>query len=92
MPEPVLPDCEVSTYFLETFVSTDESMDAWTIRLCDGLGLYLLDLMAQKGYRIVSGVTFSFPEPRGGVEYPAGLAVLRAEVEVQEFDIELPDD
>lgn len=92
MAETVLPDAEITTYFLETFVPTGETFDAMTQRIGDGTGMYLLDLMAQKGYRVVSGVTVSFPEPRGGIEYPDGLCVLRVEVEVQEFDIELPEE
>lgn len=85
MPETVLPDTEVTSYFLETLVPVS-GHDELVNRIGEGVGMYLLDLMAEHGYRVVSGVRMSMPEP-ALVEYPDGLAVLRAEVDVQELDV-----
>lgn len=86
MAETIVPDIEVTTYFVETFVPV-EGFDSLVVRISEGVGMYLLDLMRQQGKRIVSGVRYEFPEPLGGVEYPNGLAALRAEVDCQDFDI-----
>lgn len=87
MPEAALPDVEITTYYIETFVPVSESYDELTIRLSDGLGLFLLDLMTAQGYRVVSGVSYVFPEPEmDGVAYPDGFTALRASVDVQEMD------
>lgn len=86
MPEAALPDAEITTYFLDTFVAVAEEYDHLTAILADRLGMYLLDLMELNGHRVVSGVSYVFPEPEGPVPYPEGFTVLRASVNVQEMD------
>jgi hypothetical protein len=87
-----LPGVEITTYFSDTLVPTEDSFSWKAGPFADvvsmALGMYLLDLMKAHGHRIVSGVTYCVPEPVVA-QYPAGWAVLRATVDVQEFDAEV---
>jgi hypothetical protein len=89
MPETVLPDADVTTYYLDTIIAVADSYDDLNITLVDGLSMYLLDLMVLQEFRIVSGVSVSFPEPEGPVEYPEGFTVLRVSVDAQEMDVSI---
>lgn len=89
MAEP-LPDVEVSAYYLDTIVPMSivaEPGAGVQLSAVDTLSLYLLDLMAMQGYRVVSGVRVELPEPEGPVDYPEGWVALRLVVDVQEFDV-----
>jgi hypothetical protein len=85
---------ETTVYKLETLVPLvgrePEGIDAG--EHAAALGMYLLDLMAAQEYEVTGGVWFEVPEPEAA-PYPEGWAVLRALVEVREFDVDVdPDD
>lgn len=70
----------MSTYYVESFVPA--GADAWW------LGTYLLDLMQAHGYEVVSEVRLSHVAPEL-VPYPGGRVLIRAEVTVREWDVEV---
>lgn len=87
-------DPTLTVYKLETLVPLvgrePEGVDAG--EHAAALGMYLLDLMHSHEYEIVGGVWFEVPEPEAA-PYPEGWCVLRALVQVREFDIDVdPDD
>jgi hypothetical protein len=88
--ETALPDVEITGYYVETLVATAAEHEDLTASTADALGMYLLDLMDAQGWRIVSGVRYTFPPPTIA-PHPDGFCVLRAEVSVQEFDITIPE-
>lgn len=92
MAETPLPDVDVSAYYIETMVpvSTVAAPTAPEQKLSaiDAMGLYLLDLMAAHGYRVVSGVEVELMEPTL-VPFPEGWVALRLAVSVQEFDVQV---
>lgn len=67
-------------YVLESFVDVAEGA-GW-------LGLYLSELMVAHGYEVTSDVRFTYPQPEV-LAYPPGKVLVRAEVDVSEFDVEL---
>jgi hypothetical protein len=50
--------------------------------------LFLLDLMASNDFEVCSGVR-CFEAPEGHTPYPLGYTIMRAEVDVYEYDIEV---
>lgn len=90
MAEPV-PDVEVSSYYLDTMVPlavvAQPVEGVSRMSAVDTLSLYLLDLMAMQGYRVVSGVRVDLPTKESPVDYPEGWTALRLVVDAQEFDV-----
>lgn len=78
---------EVTRYFIEGLVPVCHGEKA-----VESYGMYLLDLMAVQGYEPVSGVSFEVVEPGDLMPaYPAGWFLLRAFVDVREFDCVIDD-
>jgi len=79
----------LQTYKLETLCPLGQVDDARptlpAAEHADALGMYLLDLMRAHDYEVVGGVRYEVPEPEVA-PYPAGWCVLRALVDVREFD------
>lgn len=86
MPDEPLPGVSVTTYVFDAFMLRYQA--EWTSTRND-VGMYLLDLVTMQDFRVVSGVTFDEPAPEGPVDYPPGWCVLRAMVDVQEWDVEV---
>lgn len=74
-----------TTYFVQFFAPIAVVQKDYGV-----LGMYLLDLMREQGYRVVSGVRFEFDEPVI-VPFPPGWCQGRVMVDVQEFDVEVRD-
>lgn len=91
MPEAV-PGVAVEPYYLESIVPmsivAEPKAPGQDMSAVDTLSLYLLDLMALHGYRVVSGVRVEIPQPEN-VPYPKGWTVVRLIVDVQEFDVDV---
>ncbi len=87
-----VPGVEVEPYYLESMVPMSvvaaASAPGQQMSAVDTLSLYLLDLMAFHGYRVVSGVRVEIVEPEN-VPYPEGWTVVRLVVDVQEFDVDV---
>lgn len=84
----------LTTYKLESLVPTATFSDTTkheATEHADALGMYLLDLMKAQEYEVVGGVRYEVPEPEV-CEYPTGWCVLRALVDVREFDVNVDPD